>query len=122
MGFEAWAVQQGLPVNMAAFEQDADADGLSNGLEYALGLAPGTASSLPRFELIAEGDQLDVSLTLPEMHTDLLYILEASNDLQIWQSVETTATGEGPITLSAMLLRSDAMHQFVRLTVGQISP
>ncbi|MFT5191521.1 MAG: hypothetical protein ACI957_004561, partial [Verrucomicrobiales bacterium] len=35
-GYDAWAIENGL----TAFSDDADDDGISNGLEYALGLAP----------------------------------------------------------------------------------
>ncbi|MEI7911652.1 MAG: BACON domain-containing protein, partial [Verrucomicrobiota bacterium] len=92
--FAAWAA--GLPQNNQGFTQDADHDGVSNGVEYALGRDASIASGsngiaqLPLNTLAGTGSlrHLTMTLSLPlTAPADIVYDVQASNNLTSWTTI-----------------------------------
>ena len=74
---------------------DADADGLVNLLEYALGTSPSLATPAPVPSINGSG-RLQISFTRPTGRTDITTVGEASENLTIWTApVETIITNNG---------------------------
>ncbi len=87
--FTAWQTQNSL----GGPNEDPDADGQSNLLEYALGTAGGSGLGAARFTLVDNTvtGAIDAVLTRPAgTHADLRYILEASSDLSTWTALSLT--------------------------------
>ena len=112
-GFEAWASSHGV----GTFGQDSDGDGLSNGLEYALGLNPGVASTLPPLELTPTGNTLEISITLFQAQPNITYTIEISEDLIDWNKVETNIEGDSPALVSGAVVRPEWSTRFIRLHI-----
>ena len=97
---------------------DADADRLSNLLEYALGTDPRAASALPAATLDPTG-HLTLTLTRPKSLPDVLYLGEATSDLTAWPTavpIEILADGDPQtIRLTDPLGTSDSAQRFLRL-------
>ena len=92
--FAAWAA--GLPQNSQGFTQDADHDGVSNGVEYALGRDASMASGsngiaqLPLVTLGASGPMRHLTMTLSLPQTapaDIVYDVQASANLTSWTTL-----------------------------------
>lgn len=105
-------------------EDDPDGDGFPNLLEYALGSAPGSASSAPRMEtqvvaLDPEGSYLVFTFT-PARTQGLLYVIEASSDLASWTGEPLTNLQPGePHTHIDTVPIGTAGRRFLRLKVTQ---
>lgn len=89
--YEAWAEDHGLTADSQ--DEDGDHDGLKNLLEYALGTSPteGTNAGLPS----PTGDR-GLRFHLAPRHPGAEVIVEASTDLQEWQSLATFVSGQEP--------------------------
>ncbi|MDP1579052.1 MAG: pectinesterase family protein [Candidatus Didemnitutus sp.] len=97
---ESWrSTHFGLTTNTgnAADTADPDADGLTNLVEYALGLDPLTATNAGLPQLAANESEWTYTYTRPADRTDLTYAVEFSTDLANWTANgvthERTATG-----------------------------
>lgn len=88
--FSAWQSQNGLS-GLNGPNDDPDADGLPNLVEYALGTPADSSLGSSRFTLASheEDGSIDALITRPAgEHADLRYVLEASSDLSApWQAL-----------------------------------
>ncbi len=90
--FTAWQTQNSLS-GLNSPNDDPDADGQTNLLEYALGTAGGDGLGASRFALVSNSvsGAIDAVLTRPTgSHADLRYYLEGSNDLATWTTLALT--------------------------------
>jgi subtilisin-like proprotein convertase family protein len=87
----------GLAGSDAAFTFDYDGDGLTNLLEYGLGLNP-TVAALAGLPVVTVKDYsgtkyLSMTFHRSSLATDLTYIVQASDDLTNWTDLGTSAAG-----------------------------
>ncbi|MDB6003702.1 MAG: hypothetical protein JWR15_689, partial [Prosthecobacter sp.] len=90
--FTAWQTQNSLS-GLNHPNDDPDADGLTNLMEYALGTAGGNGLGAARFTLVNNTvtGGIDAVLTRPVgSHADVRYFLEGSNDLSTWTTLSLT--------------------------------
>jgi hypothetical protein len=93
--YASWAAGYGLPES--SFFSDNDSDGLANGVEYALGGNPLSASDrpLPTWEEGGIGFRVDPALT------DVEWIVEASTDLTGWSTAAVFRAADLPPTIAS---------------------
>jgi hypothetical protein len=120
--FRAWQLTN-FPTNadntaIAGEAADPDADGLSNLLEYALGLNP---NAFTLTSVVVDTTTGALRLTAPKNPnaTDITYLVEVSGDLVTW-----TASGTTVVTSTTSLLQvldntplSGATRRFIRLKI-----
>ena len=111
-GYDAWAQNHGL----TDFEGDADGDGLTNGLEYALGLDPKTKGSAPSTKITFTNDALEIAMPLTESKPDIHYEWQVSENLIDWRAEEAVVDEN---RVSASIIPGNAYRQFVRLVIRQ---
>ena len=124
--FTTWQAQNSLSGSNRP-NDDPDADGQTNLLEYALGTAGGSGLGASRFALVSNTvtGAIDALLTRPAgTHADLRYVLEGSNDLATWSTLAiipaTTANADQTETLRYSQIESafsGAARGFLRLKV-----
>ncbi|MFZ2276727.1 MAG: SdrD B-like domain-containing protein [Prosthecobacter sp.] len=124
--FTAWQTQNSLS-GLNSPNDDPDADGQTNLLEYALGTAGGSGLGVSRFTLVNNtvSGAIDAVLTRPAgEHADLRYSLEGSNDLSTWTTLAltpvTTANADQTETLRYSAVESafsGAARGYLRIKV-----
>ena len=78
------------------FDNDFDNDGLSNGVEYALGTSPIHADEgIASFSLIQEGDNLCLAVPAGSMAPGISYSAEWSTDMVNWSSAGVVINDKG---------------------------
>ena len=111
------SVNVGNPATFAT--DDADGDGLSDLIEYALGLSPGfpsvTTATMPLFSAIGGQEYLTLSVPRALAPSDVSLGIEVSSDMSTWQPA--TITGNTPWLLEARdpLPVSSSTNRFIRL-------
>lgn len=100
----------------AANTADPDGDGMTNLMEYALGLNPQSAESSPITHTISEGL---VQITFTRARSDLNYYVDASDDLLTWSVLATNpgAVGETVTVTDFVPLTTSTPRRFLRLRV-----
>ncbi len=110
---------------------DPDGDGVSNLIEYALGLSPRTAGAtgLPTVGQMTINGSTYLTLTYTQVfaNTDITYVPQVSGDLMTWNSdanyVAAVSTQTNPDALSQIVVVRDLMpltaggRRFIRLKV-----
>lgn len=91
--YAGWAAAKGVA---AAADADADQDGLTNLLEYALGTNPTAANTAAPLSVTREGNQLALAFGVNLQTPDVAFEVEGSTDLTTWTRLEST-----PVALSA---------------------
>ncbi|MET0262829.1 MAG: hypothetical protein ABW223_08015, partial [Rariglobus sp.] len=87
---------------------DPDGDGYSNLMEYALGTNPKVAN-LPQQLGVVDNGHLALTYTRSKTAADLSYIVEVSNDLQLWTSNASDVSAPA-------LVSDDGFTQTLRVT------
>jgi hypothetical protein len=99
-GFGEWA-EANHPGLGLSFEGDHDADGLTDGIEYAFSLDPVRAQAAPDM-VTKEAERMSISRNLPEERTGIRYGAEWTDDLGTWSDEDVQIEIEGgKITASA---------------------
>ena len=114
--YSAWSSLNGLSGSTALPEADPDGNGVTNLLEYAVGIPHGVVpiGGLPTPARI--GDAL--SLTYRKVQTDVTYVPEWSDDLTVWNTIGITVTGNGVYETASVPINADRCG-FMRLQVMQ---
>jgi autotransporter-associated beta strand protein len=100
----------------AADSADADGDGASNLLEYALGTTPTSAASVA--VPAAQVSGLRLALTFQRFRSDVTYAVEASSDLLNWTTITTNPGNVGQsVTVTDTVDLSTSPRRFLRLRV-----
>ncbi|MBX3738732.1 MAG: hypothetical protein KF715_18715 [Candidatus Didemnitutus sp.] len=124
--FASWLVDNFTPTEIADPTQtgpnaDYDHDGLSNLVEYALGLNPKAASPAGAPALTLENGQWTLTYTRPANRTDVTYAVQFSTNLTSWSATGVThtlvSTVGGVATWRATYPATAAPHCFLRLMV-----
>lgn len=113
-----WALANG--IGTAGFNDDFDNDGISNGMEYALGTNP-TVSSQPAGVFAAN----KITFTKGAeaiTNADVSWIIEISETLtaESWEPVVTQATGNTDPTIEYTFTPGSSAKLFARLKVVQV--
>ena len=113
----------------AANDSDPDHDGISNLMEYALGLHPGvgnppTSGLVTDREAIASSNFLRLSVTKNPLASDVVYSVEVTDDLSNPASWTTAGTVIESNTSNILIVRDTApigstARHFMRLRVTQ---
>jgi uncharacterized repeat protein (TIGR03803 family) len=72
-------------------EGDADADGVPNVVEYALGTPPDIPSPAPR--PVVEDGRLTIEVPRDPARNDVVHLVEVSSDLAVWQPLAASVNG-----------------------------
>jgi hypothetical protein len=112
-GYAAWATDNGLGNNIGRPEYDADGDGASNLLEYALGSQPDIPNSIPLSSATLTGTGVPsyLRMSYPRLNGgsltaegyrvgELLYQEQGSLDLVNWEEVVSTTANPGGLPLA----------------------
>lgn len=117
-GFELWASENG--IEDQPFDGDSDDDGISNGMEYALGMDPAVPGVIVPDPFVVDGDTFTLSFEKgadAAADEEIRYAIEVSSDLGVddpWQ--EVTPTYEDISEISHEIPISGT-RQFARLKV-----
>lgn len=121
-GYAVWAAAAGLTGANGGSTDDPDRDGLTNTVEYALGLDPLAPSTSGLPTVSTDSENWIYTYTRPAARTDVTYAVEASTDLATWSTSGVThalvSTADGLSTYTATYPRASADKLFFRLKVS----
>ncbi len=114
--YASWASDNG--ISGQPFDGDFDKDGISNGVEYALGKSP-TTSSQPAGVLA--GNTLTFTKGAAAIaNGDVSWIIETSTTLTGWSAEVTQAAGDPAATIAYTFTPGTPAKKFARLKVVQV--
>lgn len=105
-GYEAWAIAKGLPGDADGFEQDADGDGVANGLEFLFGTQPGVPSKDGLPILTMDESNFIFTFTIADEAAGLDPVVQYNDSLD--DTWTTAIHGEGGVTISTAPLGENA--------------
>jgi hypothetical protein len=109
-------ISAGIPANQREPHDDPDADGISNLMEYALGLTPATAnaSALP----VAQPLNGNLTFTYTRARADVTYAVETTTDLtSVWTTTGVIQGTPDPNGLTTASVPIDVPGRYLRLRV-----
>jgi YVTN family beta-propeller protein len=109
--YEDWSAQITNPALRPA-DADADADGLSNQLEFAFG----PISSQP-LEIEPNGSETRLTLTRNSLARGVNWMLEESPDLDTWSILAVSYNGSAPLSDTATVTENDGTIRQVEITI-----
>jgi len=124
--YNSWLLERFTPteianVSLSGPNADFDQDGLSNLVEYALGLDPKVSSAAGRPEVARTSTDWTFTYTRPSGRPDVAYVVQSSTNLTAWNDVTTThvlvSTSSGVETWRATVPTSGNPTCFFRLRV-----
>ena len=119
-GFDAWAIALGLPGDARGFGDDADDDGMTNGLEYAVGTDPLHFGSPISPALVIGESDVSIAYELNVVQQDILYTLQRSVDLNAdWEDMDTELKVLDAGAMIEATIERSAAQMFLRLNVQQ---
>ncbi len=136
----AWGAAEGLVGEEAALTADPDGDGLSNLVEYALGLDPQSPDPLPAARLEPDNvvtyaepsppaaHRLTLRFTRPAGREGVLYRVKVSSDLKDWQDISPLSVESGPEAGMESVIARDPVstagggRRFMRLDISTTVP
>lgn len=114
--YSAWLSLNGLSGSAALPEADPDGNGVTNLLEYAVGIQHGV---VPNVDLPTPRRINDtMSLTYRKVQTDVTYVPEWSDDLTVWNATGITITGDGVYETASASVNA-GRQGFMRLQIIQ---
>ncbi len=124
---EALPVMASLSIGNPMPNQDRDGDGISDLVEYALGLNPDFKDASPwpqrNFDLVAGLHYQSLAFPVgPIRPPDVSTLFEVSNDLQTWTAALPVTTNAGELKARDTVSSDNAPHRFMRLKVTRPSP
>jgi hypothetical protein len=118
VNYNEWKSQQAWNGGDSNFLADADGDGLSNLVEYALGLSPVTPSASGAPAVSVVGPNLTFNYSKDTTKTDVVYQVQVSPDMVTWSNLASVRTGSaGTVETWTASLPLDAAKKFLRLQV-----
>ncbi len=116
LGYSGWKTAKELPEGQAGFEQDADGDGIANGLEFVLGTDPLERSATDAPHAAWDGGDLVFTYKLTSEAAYLQPVVDYSADLSApWT---TAIHGQGGVTISSAPAGEGAELVTVRIPCG----
>ena len=110
-------VEVGASANLA----DPDGDGMENLLEYAFGSLPNDpASTFRPAAQLSTGTLPELRISFVRFRADLIYIVQASSDLLVWNDIATNPGAVGATVSVTDLPPPGATQRFLRLKVTQV--
>ena len=99
-----------IAAGLAAPEFDFNADGVANVLDYALARDPrnGLGGILPGVPRTGTGGRVRLAFTRDASRADLVYLVEASNDLAIWTGLARSVSGAATTSIGAAAAVSES--------------
>jgi poly(3-hydroxybutyrate) depolymerase len=118
VNYNEWKSQQAWNGGDSNFLADADGDGLSNLVEYALGLSPVTPSASGAPAVSVVGPNLTFNYSKDTTKTDVVYQVQVSPDMVTWSNAASVRTGPaGTVETWTASLPFDTAKKFLRLQV-----
>ncbi|MBP7951533.1 MAG: putative Ig domain-containing protein [Verrucomicrobiales bacterium] len=118
---ETWSEDfpPGTPPEQMAPEADANHNGVSNLMEYALGSEP-TATGLPQLPVLTlNNEEGTLTFSFPQVRDDITYTVESSPDLKNWSPIATSpakSSQNGSVTIP----QPPFNNLYLRLSVTRI--